>query len=339
MLAQDLEEVVVLFVRFEIHLAVAGAEEGGCAPRPLDLLVVLVEAEGVAPQILMSLPAQAVRNGRGIDTPGQQHADLHIGQQTHFHRAIEGGEQFDLVDLASLQCRCPIAPNGRHFAILDRHDVSRRQPVDASVEGPGVWDMSKVAKQIERNRFLRGGQVDTRQLEQGGDLRGDRDAAGECAVNQRLLAQPVSCAEQRPGFGIVEREGEHPVQPLDAAFAQFLVKVQDDLGIAVRRKPPPLRLQLPAQLRVVVDFSVVAERQFPRGGGHGLVAARAEVEDAQPPVRQAGGLVRRYEDAVVVGAAVREARGHRTQQIAAAFRRPRQGNTRNAAHRSVIRTS
>ena len=90
-------------------------------------------------------------------------------------------------------------------------------------------------------------------------------AAGAREVD-RLDADAIANQVQHRPAGIarvVDADGEHAVEPLDAVDAPLLVGVQQHLGVGVIGLPLVLaeRLQLAAQLGVVVDFAVERDRR------------------------------------------------------------------------------
>src|SRR6185437_13354796 len=60
---------------------------------------------------------------------------------------------------------------------------------------------------------------------------------------------------------------------------------QDDFRIGVCFETHPARLQLGAQLAIVIDFPVVGEHEATIPGLHWLLAA-AQIDDTEPPVTQ-----------------------------------------------------
>ena len=60
----------------------------------------------------------------------------------------------------------------------------------------------------------------------------EQRAVGQHRVVQRLHAQPVARHEQRLAVPVVEREGEHAAEAVDAALAPRLPGVDDHLGVA-----------------------------------------------------------------------------------------------------------
>ncbi len=87
---------------------------------------------------------------------------------------------------------------------------------------------------------------------------------------------------------VVHHERKHAVQPLHALGAVLRVHRENDLGVRGRVERVAALLQFRAQLNVVVDLAIEADRQRPPR--HGL-CARHQVDDGQPLVIEADGAV------------------------------------------------
>jgi hypothetical protein len=98
-----------------------------------------------------------------------------------------------------------------------------------------------------------------RVLEDGLDLRGEDHPVIVRGVEERLDAEVVAAEDELGGAAATVQEGDRPhaVEPLEGCRAPLRVRLQGDLGVAPGGEPPPLRLQLRAQLAVVVDLAVV----------------------------------------------------------------------------------
>jgi hypothetical protein len=85
---------------------------------------------------------------------------------------------------------------------------------------------------------------------------------------------------------IPQGKGVHAAQLLQHGRALGLVEVQQHLGVGAGAEDVALRLQLAAQLAVVVDLAVEGDDELAVGTHHGLCAALAEVDDGQAAVAQ-----------------------------------------------------
>ncbi len=122
--------------------------------------------------------------------------------------------------------------------------------------------------------------------QQGLGLRAEgQAAAGQLAVEERFLTHPVPGQDQPAEPAVPDRQREHAVQAADEIRALLLVEMDQALGVRRRPVAMPLRLQLPAQLQLVVQLAVVGHpdrtvlvRQRLGTAGH--------VDDREPPMPQ-----------------------------------------------------
>ena len=81
------------------------------------------------------------------------------------------------------------------------------------------------------------------------DLRAEQQPLAGLRVEERAHAQAVPRQEQGLVPGIPDRDGELAIEPLQAIRPEFLVKVQDDLGVGVGGEPvaaaPPAPAAIP----------------------------------------------------------------------------------------------
>src|SRR3546814_2148815 len=100
---------------------------------------------------------------------------------------------------------------------------------------------------------------------------------------ERLHPQPIAREEQALLLRIVEREGEHAVQPREHPRPPDAPAVEQHLGIAVGAEACALGLKLGADLAKIVDLAVVGNGDPLVEALHRLRAA-AEIDDRQPPM-------------------------------------------------------
>src|SRR4051812_44670786 len=94
---------------------------------------------------------------------------------------------------------------------------------------------------------------------------------------------------------------------MDAACAEILVQVHDDLGIAARAERVAALLELRAKLLVVIDFAVQDDDDRPVFVEKRLIS-RFEVDNPQPLNSEADTVV--DENAARIGAAMFDRRAH-----------------------------
>ncbi len=137
---------------------------------------------------------------------------------------------------------------------------------------------------------------------------------------ERLDAHPISNQVQHrlPRIpGVVNADGEHAVEALDAVDAPLFVSVQQHFGIGMVRPPRVLTesLELAAHVGVVVDLAVVSERNRSCRVHHRLSGRVGQVDDRQPAMTERGALVGRRPHADAIRAAVRHPIAHPFDQI------------------------
>jgi hypothetical protein len=116
--------------------------------------------------------------------------------------------------------------------------------------------------------------------EQPLELRGeDQGAVGQLGVEERLHTEPVASEEQRVRHAVVNGEGEHAVELVEAIGAPAGPALEDDLGVAFGAEPMTPRLQLGAHLTVIVDLAVVADRETALFVEHRLRGGVREIDD------------------------------------------------------------
>src|SRR5918912_1396977 len=134
--------------------------------------------------------------------------------------------------------------------------------------------------------------LDQTRCQYGLDLGSEDERAGRAAffvhrrVIQRLDADVVAHERELPLTLIPDGESEHPVETRQALHAPFDEGREQHLRIRVRVKAVLLGLKLPAQLAIVIDFSIEDERKATITGEHRLVSRLARVYDRQPSVAQ-----------------------------------------------------
>src|SRR5207245_3470462 len=97
----------------------------------------------------------------------------------------------------------------------------------------------------------------------GLDLRREVQLAPRLGVKQRAHAKAVARQENRFSVAIVQRERELAIQPLEEIDSPFLVAMNEDFGVASRSEYVAFLLELPTQLRMVVDLAVVGDDDLP----------------------------------------------------------------------------
>src|SRR5262249_55185994 len=88
------------------------------------------------------------------------------------------------------------------------------------------------------------------------DLGSKYQRRARLVVKERPFSDPVPGQEKSLAGTIPDRQGKLAVHERGECDPLLEIKAQRYLGVAIAPEPMPLRLKLPAQLRVVVDLSV-----------------------------------------------------------------------------------
>ena len=231
------------------------------------------------------------------------------------HRLVERtAELLDPLLLAlpvvGLELDAPPAADG------DR-SVGRRLQVVPRLELAHALDDALLRRGREMpQQVIDGGPVEPRRLgverhdrlHLGGEAHAPRVGGEE----QRLDAEPVARDQERAAPRIPQREREHPTQALEAADAELLVEMDDDLDVAAAREDVALALELGAQRLEVVDLTVAHHPHRAVFVGDRLVAG-GEVDDRQ--TAHAETYSGRAPEAFVVGAPMLDRIGHQAQLV------------------------
>src|SRR5215467_1971667 len=124
---------------------------------------------------------------------------------------------------------------------------------------------------------------------------------------QRFFSQAVPSQKQAPLSAIEQGNAEHPPQFRDTVGSDFLIEMNDDFCIGLRRKQMSPTFELLAQLLEIVDFSVENHRDAAVLIKDGLMAA-CHINDAEPAHSQPNTVLDK--DALVVGSTVHHGLAH-----------------------------
>ncbi len=276
------------------------------------LFRLVLEADREGHQVRHALLGQQRHQQARIESAGEQHADLDVGNlDALLDRLAQAGmDRFGPFGLALRLRRAfgfqrPVFLVAEFAAHRHRQRGAGRQFADAVVEGARRRHHRMQGEQVVQRDGIDAG-VDAARCQQGLRGRGEAEAAEVLAVIQGLDAEAV--ARQEQGLAVPDGEREHAVQAFDAGFAPLEIGAQDDFGIAVGMEMMAQRDQFAAQFRVVVDGAVEHQRRAGAGVDHRLARARRQVDDRQPPVAQPHRPVGML--AFGVGAAARQLRQH-----------------------------
>ncbi len=265
-------------------------------------------------------PGAGVGHGRHdrarVDAAREKRAERHVADQAKTHGfADERVEPLEIflfaADVAvARELQIPVRAN-RHVPALGDEQMRRRQLRNRAIDRVRAGHVGQREVRVERVRAPCARHVGI--LEDGLDLRSEGDAGRGHRVVERLHAEPIA-HEQQPAVRLVpQREREHPAEAIHRAVAPLLVCVDDHFGVRLRAEAVAEPLELQPEVREVVDLAVEDDPDRPVLVGERLIA-RSKIDDAQPPVSEADPVA--DVEAVGIGAAVCDDRGHRGQPIA-----------------------
>ena len=283
---------------------------------------------------------QQAHDQRTVDAPGQEHAHRHVGHQPPPHGDAQrlqhpvgpvfGGKPGLLA--AAVE---PCLPVGRVVPAavgVDPADRRRRQLAHARQDRVRRGhDRMPAHVMVQRHPVDRG--IDAARRQQRGQGGGEAQARAVLGVVERLDPETVAHQPQPPAVAFVDREGEHPLQPVHRARPPFGPGLQDHLGIAVRGEAVPLRRQVRPKLGVVVDAAVEGDGQAGVGVGKRLGRGFAQVDDLQPPVAEARAPAQ--DEAEAIRPARRHRRAHPFDRLGRGRAAVESDLSANAAHRGI----
>ena len=161
---------------------------------------------------------------------------------------------------------------------------------------------------LQRERLDRG--FDAAVAENGRELAGEGEQPLVAVPVERLLPEAVAREEEPAPHPVIDAEGEHAVEAARQLLAPGAIALQQHLGVGVAgEEPVAARLELRAQLGVIVDLAVVDNRDLALGVPHGLRPMR-EVDDGEAPVPEEEAGLRLQVETVSVRPPMSERSGH-----------------------------
>ena len=267
---------------------------------------------------------QAGRDIAGIDTAGQERAQLDVADAVGGHALphagidlIGGGLVGERRGVAEIDI--PVALD-LHLAVPVGEPVGRGQlvgPLEERLVHGAVLEGQVGAQGLGVDLAAEAGV-----LKQALDLGAEQQlACVGLGIIERLDAENIARAVHLVRFRVPYDEGKHAAQPGGQRRAVLLIAVDDDLGVAVGLEDVPLGLQLGAQVHEVVNFTVEHADDGAILIVHGLLAC-GQVDDAQTAEAQRNGRARVVAADMVafhIGAAVDDAVRHSVQDGLALF--------------------
>ncbi len=120
--------------------------------------------------------------------------------------------------------------------------------------------------------------------EQRFDFRGEQQPFLHTSVIQRLDAHMVARQQDRLRHGVVEGKGENAVNLRQNRLAINNQQPEQRFGVRVAAKTDASRLQLRAEVGVIVELTVIDEDVAPVGALHGLRRRHRQVQNGEADV-------------------------------------------------------
>lgn len=168
---------------------------------------------------------------------------------------------------------------------LEGPDGGGRQLADPGDDSERRW-YHRVESHVVVQGCLVDIRVDPTPGQQGGQRRGEAQPGAIAREVERLDPQPVPAKNQPPGIALHDREGEHPLEMIDAPLPPPVVSLHKHLGIGGREKAVAAGAQLLAEVLVVVETAVEDARQTELGIDHGLGRPNRQIDDLQAAVAE-----------------------------------------------------
>ena len=153
----------------------------------------------------------------------------------------------------------------------------------------GKWDVIVLEEEPQAGRVEAARQVGMG--EERLHFRAEQEEAVGVVPVERLDADAVA-AEDQPLLAVVPQgDGPHATEAIEGLGTPRHPGLEDHLGVTVGAEGAAGSLQFLPQRGVVVDLAVEDHVVAAVGGGHGLVAQRAQLDDGQPAVAEGDGAV------------------------------------------------
>ena len=310
------------------------------------IVAAFMEADGEGLHRPRALRLHQRDHGRGIDAAGQERTKRHVGDHPQLDGiAKERVEPLDslvwvrggiVAPLASRRdaAQVPEAFRRRRQTLAQRQDVTGSKLLRLAIDGARLRDIT--VAQVADDRIV----VDRRSPRGGGakrlELRRKQNPLRRRRVVERLDAEAVACQHQASRLAVPQREGKHADRALDRGFdAPQRAGFKQHFGIGIAAHRTAGRLQLAADVAVIVDFAVEGDDVTPIRRMHRLRAAGTEIDDGEPALTERHAGLGLDPDRAGIGTAMPHRLDHgfadRAQRRTRGRRAPID-HARNAAH-------
>jgi len=133
-------------------------------------------------------------------------------------------------------------------------------------------------------------------------------------IEQRFLSRAIARQKHAVSGTVVERDGKHAVEVLQAVLAPFAIRLQYDFRVAGASEAVAALFQLAAQILVIVNLPIEDDLILIAVVRHGLAPVRREVNNREARLRQTDAAIRRHPETTIVRPAVPERIAHTLEQ-------------------------
>ncbi|HMJ54924.1 MAG TPA: hypothetical protein VK540_22765, partial [Polyangiaceae bacterium] len=113
------------------------------------------------------------------------------------------------------------------------------------------------------------------------DLGAEAELTRSPCIKERLLAGAIS-REKKPSSWIVpDTQRKHPIKARNDAFAPCPVSLDDDFSVGTGPKGVAARLELAAELMVIVDLAIERDDDLPIVASHGLRPGFRQIQNRE----------------------------------------------------------
>ena len=207
-----------------------------------------------------------------------------------------------------------------HKVILQ--PAGRRNPIAGRMKRAASRQIAPAQKTLEIGRI--NALVKKWPMGKGDDFARKSKTMGIMRIKKRLFPKTVTGKDNDTFSGIKNRHGEHTVKKRKAVTAISKIGPKQCLRVRMAGcEDMPVLLKTPADLKMVVDLTVVNKNNTARTIPHGLLAA-GKINDGQAPVSKMHRAV--CEKALSIWASMREGRCHGLEMLICAIS-DKSGNT------------
>ena len=132
-------------------------------------------------------------------------------------------------------------------AVIPDQATRRGQLANRAVDAQRVRDVPQREVGVERLEIHLVGDIGI--SHDRVQLRGERQRSISLGIEQRLLAQAVTCEHEPPPPAVPHGKAEHPMQIVDELGPLLLVEVDDHLGVRARWRTCALDVRGPSEAR------------------------------------------------------------------------------------------